>query len=62
MKQAKILGSLWGKSFATAVLTCYMTWGHFNLKMMLNAGVAAVAPLALTWLNPKDTSVGIGSK
>jgi hypothetical protein len=58
MKEAKLLAASWGRSFATAALTCYITWGSLNLRMMLNSGLAAVVPVILRWLNPKDLAFG----
>jgi hypothetical protein len=56
--QLKALLASWGRSFFTAFLTCYMTWGSLNLKMMLNSGLAAVVPVILIWLNGKDKRFG----
>ena len=56
-KAAPVLGS-WARSFATAALTCYLTWGSLNPKMMLNSGLCAVVPVILRWLNPNDQAFG----
>jgi hypothetical protein len=58
MKEAKLLAASWGRSFATAALTCYITWGSLNWKMMMNSGLAAVVPVILRWLNPNDLAFG----
>ena len=58
MKQAQMLAASWGRSFATAALTCYLTWGALNWKMMLNSGLCAVIPVILRWLNPSDAAFG----
>lgn len=47
----------WGRSFGAAALALYMT-GNTNPKDLLSAGVAAVAPVALRYLNPKDLAFG----
>ena len=52
----KMLAS-WGRSFGAAVLALYMT-GNTDPKALLSAGVAAVAPVALRYLNPKDLAFG----
>lgn len=51
----------WGRSFAAAVLALYMT-GNTDPKDLLSAGVAAVAPVILRYLNPKDLAFGRVSK
>jgi hypothetical protein len=58
MNEAKLLLASWGRSFATAALTCYLTWGSLDWRMMLNAGMAAVIPVILRWLNPNDVAFG----
>ena len=58
MNEAKLLLASWGRSFATAALTCYLTWGSLNWLMMLNAGMAALIPAILNWLNPNDVAFG----
>jgi len=62
MDQAKLLLASWGRSFLTAALTCYLTWGSLNWKMMLNSGLCAVVPVILRWLNPKDAAFGLAAK
>jgi hypothetical protein len=56
----KMLAS-WGRSFGAAALALYMT-GNTDPKALLSAGVAAVAPVALRYLNPKDLAFGKNSK
>ena len=62
MKEAKLLAASWGRSFATAALTCYITWGSLNWRMMMNSGLAAVVPVILRWLNPNDAAFGKKAK
>ena len=40
-----------------AVLALYMA-GETDLKTLALAGLAALAPVILRWLNPKDNSFG----
>lgn len=58
MDQMKSLLASWGRSFLAAVLALYMA-GITDPKTLAMAGVAAVAPVILRWLNPKDASFGI---
>ena len=51
----------WGRSFGAAALALYMT-GNTDPKALLSAGVAAVAPVALRYLNPKDLAFGKKNK
>lgn len=48
----QIAGS-WFRSFAAAAIACYMG-GVTDWKLVLNAGLAAVLPVAYRYLNPKD--------
>jgi len=58
MGKAKLMLASWGRSFATAALTCYMTYEVVSLKIVINAGLAATIPVIIRWLNPKDKSFG----
>lgn len=58
MDQMKSLSASWGRSFLAAVLALYMA-GITDPKTLAMAGVAAVAPVILRWLNPNDASFGI---
>lgn len=58
MDQMKSLLASWGRSFLAAVLALYMA-GITDPKTLAMAGVAAVAPVILRWLNPNDASFGI---
>lgn len=48
----------WARSFATAAITCYMTYQVVTPKIVINAGLAATLPVILRWLNPKDAAFG----
>jgi hypothetical protein len=58
MEQAKALAASWGRSFLAAALALYMA-GVQDPKTLAMAGVAAVAPVILRWLNPSDASFGV---
>ena len=45
------------RSFVGAVAALYMS-GITDPKVLVNAGVAAIIPPVLRWLNPKDPSFG----
>jgi hypothetical protein len=53
MKTAQQLAASWGRSFLAASLAIYMA-GETNPKTIAMAGVAAVLPAVMRWLNPKD--------
>ena len=57
MKEAKALGASWGRSFIAASLTLYMA-GETDPKTLGLAGVSAVVPVVLRWLNPNDSAFG----
>jgi hypothetical protein len=61
MKEAKALAASWGRSFMAAALALYMA-GVTDPKTLAMAGVAAVAPVILRWLNPNDSSFGSKGK
>lgn len=50
----------WGRSFLAAVLTLWLA-GNTNPRELLAAGIAAVVPPLLRWLNPNDPAFGRGS-
>lgn len=58
MDQAKALAASWARSFIAASLALYMA-GVQDPKTLLMAGVSAVVPVILRWLNPKDQSFGL---
>lgn len=60
MEQVKALLASWLRSFLAAGLAVYMA-GVTDPKAIATAGVAAVAPVILRWLNPKDLAFGRSS-
>ena len=58
-KDKAILGS-YARSFLTGAITLYMA-GETDPRKLLAAGIAAVVPPILRWLNPNDTAFGRGS-
>ena len=58
MDKAKALAASWARSFMAAALALYMA-GVTDPKTLAMAGVAAVVPVILRWLNPKDNSFGV---
>jgi hypothetical protein len=58
MDKAKALAASWARSFMAASLALYMA-GVTDPKTLAMAGVAAVVPVILRWLNPKDQSFGL---
>lgn len=61
MDKAKALSASWGRSFMSASLALYLA-GVTDPKTLAMAGVAAVAPVVLRWLNPNDKSFGLTGK
>jgi hypothetical protein len=61
MKEAKALAASWGRSFMAAALALYLA-GVTDPKTLAMAGLAAVAPVILRWLNPNDLSFGSKGK
>ena len=59
-KDKAILGS-YARSFLTGALTLYMA-GETDPRKLLAAGIAAVLPPLLRWLNPNDQAFGRGSQ
>lgn len=58
MKDFKAMAASWARSFLAAALAVYAT-GNTDPKAMLTAGIAAILPVILRWLNPKDSSFGL---
>ncbi|NBW15666.1 MAG: hypothetical protein EBR82_47535 [Caulobacteraceae bacterium] len=58
MTKAKLMLASWARSFATAALTCYMTYEVVTWKIVMNAGLAALIPMIIRYLNPKDATFG----
>jgi len=55
-----MIGS-YARSFLSAVIALYLA-GETNPKALLVAGVAAILPPLLRWLNPNDMAYGRGSQ
>jgi hypothetical protein len=55
-----MLGS-YARSFLSAVIALYLA-GETDPKALLAAGVAAILPPLLRWLNPNDMAYGRGSQ
>ena len=58
MDKAKAVAASWARSFMAAALALYMA-GVQDPKTLAMAGVAAVAPVILRWLNPQDKNFGV---
>lgn len=61
MEQFKGIAASWARSFMAAALALYMA-GETDPKTLAMAGVAAVAPVILRWLNPNDVAFGVKGK
>jgi hypothetical protein len=61
MEQVKAIAASWARSFMAAALALYMA-GETDPKTLTMAGAAAVAPVILRWLNPKDQAFGLLGK
>jgi hypothetical protein len=61
MKEIKETAASWARSFLAATLALYIA-GVSDPKTLAMGGVAAIAPVVLRWLNPKDASFGIKGK
>ena len=57
MEQFKKMLASYGRSFLSACIAVYLA-GVTDPKAIAGAGVAAVLPVLLRWLNPKDTAFG----
>jgi hypothetical protein len=65
-KELKATLASWGRSFAAACLAQFLALGGsvFDLnqdgvKHIVAAGLAAVVPVVIRWLNPDDHSFGV---
>lgn len=61
MNQAKLMAASWLRSFMAAGIAVYMA-GVTDPKAIASAGLAAVLPVILRWLNPNDAGFGIKGK
>jgi hypothetical protein len=57
MNELKPMLASYARSFVAASLAVYMA-GVTDPKAILSAGLAAVVPVLMRWLNPKDTVYG----
>lgn len=57
--KVKAVAASYARSFIAAMLALYMAQGVTDPKVLLHAGLAAIAPVVLRWLNPKDKSFGV---
>lgn len=55
----KAMIASYARSFIGTVLALYMS-GVTDPRLLVNAGIAAIVPPLLRWLNPKDRSFGRG--
>ena len=58
MKQAKAVGASWARSFLAAAVAL-IAIGETDPKALFTAGMAAILPVILRTLNPKDASFGV---
>jgi hypothetical protein len=58
-KDLRMLAS-WARVFLAGVLTVAAT-GDLSPRNLVTAGVIAVVPVVLRWLNPNDTAYGRSS-
>jgi len=61
MENLKALAASWARSFLAAGIAVYMA-GVTDPKAIVTAGAAAVLPVILRWLNPKDSAFGLQGK
>jgi hypothetical protein len=61
MNQIKPMAASWARSFLAAAVAVYMA-GVTDPKAIASAGLAAVLPVIMRWLNPNDSSFGVKGK
>jgi hypothetical protein len=61
MENLKALLASWARSFLAAGIAVYMA-GVTDPEAIGMAGLAAVLPVVLRWLNPKDSAFGLQGK
>ena len=59
-KQLQAMLASWARSFLAAGVAVYMA-GVTDPSDIAKAGLAALLPVVLRYLNPKDASFGVGS-
>ena len=57
MKDLKTIAASYGRSFLSACIAVYLA-GVTDPKAIIGAGVAAILPVLLRWLNPNDKAFG----
>ena len=60
-KELQKIGKSLLNAAVAAVVALYMA-GQTDVKVLANAGIAAVVTTLARYINPKDTSFGIGKK
>lgn len=53
-EQFKQVAASWGRSASAAAIAYYLATGDMTAKGLSSAALAAVLPVILRWLNPKD--------
>jgi hypothetical protein len=53
-EQLASIGGTYGRAFVTGAVTAY-TLGKTSPSDFLKAGIAAIIPLIMRWVNPKDS-------
>jgi hypothetical protein len=61
MNQIKLMAASWARSFMAASIAVYLS-GNSDPKAIAGAGLAAVLPVILRWLNPNDKAFGSTGK
>ena len=61
MNAIKSMLASWARSFLAAAIAVYMS-GNTDLKAIGSAGLAAVLPVVLRYLNPNDAAFGLKGK
>jgi hypothetical protein len=61
MEKMKPIAASWARSFMAAAVALYMA-GETDPKTLGMAGLAAVLPVILRWLNPNDSAFGLLGK
>lgn len=61
MNQLKPMAASWARSFLAAAIAVYLS-GNSDPKAIAGAGLAAVLPVILRWLNPNDKAFGSTGK
>lgn len=65
----KAMLASWGRSFLAAALSAFIATGGDvfslnldGLKAILTAGIVAILPVVMRYLNPSDAAFGTGAK